>query len=383
MAYSARFSFFTFRSYRTFALICGVWAMAAFSSLSLSYAQEGGLDLPVIGPPSQTPLFDETSPLPPVEAPKEETSSQRDLGPDDFVVPDFLQEDQNFLGLGEDQGQFSLEKSQEELEESIRTRAFEAALQSLLPLRPEEIRTLLEKFDRTQESVELPAYPAPKPKMVVENISLDPGAQPAAIKLAFGHVSTVSILDMTGAPWPIDDISWAGDFEITETSTEEGSHILRISPGSQYASGNMSMRLLGLNTPVILSLETNRDLVHYRFDGVIPEFGPFAEAPLIQSGTSIQAGGQALSAVLQGVPPNGAQRLNVGGVDGRTSAYTIGTTTYIRTPLTLLSPSWSNSASSADGMRVYTVQNTPVLLLSDKGKMVRARLSEREDLFDE
>lgn len=322
--------------------------------------------------------------LPTIEATTNEAAQtrERDLAPDDFVIPDFLKGDQDFLGLGEGDN-FNLEKSKEELQEAARQKAFEAALQSLLPLRPEEIRTLLEKFDRTQESVELPVYPAPKPKMVVEHVSLDPGTEPVVVKMAFGHVTTLSLLDMTGAPWPIDDISWAGDFEITETSTEEGSHILRISPGSEYARGNMSMRLLNLKTPVILMMETNRDLVHYRFDAVIPEAGPFANAPLIQSNISTQSGSRALSDVLQGMPPPNAARLSISGTDGRTSAYIVGPTTYVRTPLTLLSPSWNNSVSSADGMKVYTVQNTPVLLLSDKGKMVRVRLSDREDIFDD
>lgn len=63
----------------------------------------------------------------------------RELGPDDFVVPDFL-DDQNVLGLG--QGA-NLERTRRELEEEARNRAFDAAIQSLLPLRPEEIRTLL------------------------------------------------------------------------------------------------------------------------------------------------------------------------------------------------------------------------------------------------
>jgi intracellular multiplication protein IcmK len=49
----------------------------------------------------------------------------------------------------------------------------------------------------------------------------------------------------------------------------------------------------------------------------------------------------------------------------------------------LMSPGWSGSVSSADGMRVYEISGAPVLLLSDKGRMVRARLSNREDILDE
>ncbi len=53
--------------------------------------------------------------------------------------------------------------SKNDARENVRSQAFDAALQGLLPLRPEEIRKLLERFDRTQESVELPVYPPPRP----------------------------------------------------------------------------------------------------------------------------------------------------------------------------------------------------------------------------
>lgn len=264
----------------------------------------------------------------------------------------------------------------------IRREAFDSALQSLLPLHPDEIRELLEHFDRTQESVEVPVYPMPKPEMTVQTLSLDPGTRPAVVKVAYGNVSTLNFLDSSGAPWPIEDISWAGNFEVVQSGTTTGTHILRITPQSDFAYGNMSVKLLTLKTPIILTLETSRDLVHYRFDAIVPDSGPMAEAPLIKSGLTLAAGSPELSSVLQGIAPSGSERLNVAGADSRTSAYRIGEETFVRTPLTLLSPSWSSSVASADGMRVYTIQNAPVLLLSDNGKMIRARLSPREDLGD-
>lgn len=285
---------------------------------------------------------------------------------------------------------FSFEQSPEESKEQARKEAFDAALQGLLPLQPDEIRALLERFDRTQESVETPVYPNPKPDVVVENISLDPGAKPAVVKMAFGHVTTVTFLDSTGAPWPVQDVSWAGNFEVMENSstaagdgTTSYTHMFRISPQSEYAYGNMSVTLVGLKTPVIITLETSREVVYYRFDAVIPDYGPMAEAPLISTGITTAAGSPELSSALEGVVPTGAKRLNVSGVDGRTTAFELGEVVYVRTPLTLLSPGWSSSVSSADGTRVYEINKAPVLLLSDRGRMVRAKLSDREDLLDE
>lgn len=265
------------------------------------------------------------------------------------------------------------QRSKEEIEAEIRDRSFTAAITGLLPLNAGEIRKLLRRYDETQQAVEIPLYPYPQPEVAVETVSLDPGVKPPVIKVGVGHVTTLNIMDATGEPWPIQDISWAGNFEVLQP--ESGGHVVRITPMSEFAYGNVSLRLLKLNTPVTFTLKTMRDAVQYRFDARIPEFGPNAAAPLIEGGISIVAGSPVLNSILDGVPPEGSEKLSVSGVDGRTTAYNYNDMTYVRTPLQLLSPGWSSSVSSADGMNVYTLANAPVLLLSDRGRVVRARLT--------
>lgn len=268
------------------------------------------------------------------------------------------------------------------LEEEIRSEAFDAAITGMFPLSPEQIQSLLKKYDSTQKIVNTPPYDAPKPEISVQNISLDPGIAPPVIRTAVGNVTTINVLDATGAPWPVQDVTWAGDFEIVEP--EEGGHIIRITPMAQFARGNIVVRLLTLKTPLTMTLETSREVVQYRIDARIPEYGPFANAPLMQGAKStLVAGSPDLTSLLDGVMPGGMQRLTVSGVDGRTTAYTMNGTTYLRTPLTLLSPAWQSSVSSADGMNVYALSNAPVLLLSDGGEFQRAVLKEKEGLLDE
>lgn len=281
---------------------------------------------------------------------------------------------------GDDPGGLSME-DQTALQEEIRQEAFDAATTGLFPLQPDHIRALLRQYDATERAAQSPPYDLPKPEVVVQTVSMDPGVAPPVIKTAVGHVTTVNILDMTGAPWPVQDITWAGDFEIVEP--EEGGHIIRITPMGKFTYGNMAVRLLTLKTPITFSLRVERDSVHYRVDARIPELGPFANAQLMEGTTQLAAGNSTLSTVLDGVPPSGALRLAVSGVDGRTTAYKVGATTYVRTPLTLLSPGWQSSVSSADGMNVYALEDTPVLLLSDQGNFLRAKLSEQKDLFDD
>ncbi len=324
---------------------------------------------------------DDAPALPASALPTNSGDQNGDLGPFGSVRPDpFGLDSAATSSVSESEPQAPESGTTQQRGNRIRQESFNAAITGLLPLQPDEIRELLRQFDKTQQAVELPVYPYPEPEIVVHTLSLDPGTKPPVIKVGVGHVTTLSILDVTGEPWPVQDLSFAGNFEVL--SPEVGGNVIRITGTSEFAYGNMSLRLVELNTPVTFTIRTARDSVHYRFDARIPEFGPQADTPLIEGGVSLVSGNTILSSILDGVPPQGAERLNVGGADGRTSAYAYQNMTYVRTPLTLLSPGWSSSVSSADGMNVYALENAPVLLLSDRGQLVRARLNEEGSSYE-
>ena len=270
-----------------------------------------------------------------------------------------------------------MKKKEAEEKRKFYEEAYGIAIDTMFPLKPEEIRRFMEIYDENRQAIDTIMYNSPKPEVGMKTLSLDPGHIPDTIDVAMGHVTTVSIVDVTGEPWPIKDLTWAGDFEIIRPG--QGENIFRITPTTHFARGNMSLRLVGLNTPVVISMNTRRDKVFYRLDLRIPEYGPEANAPLINSSLSISAGGAAgatLATILDGLPPESADRLVVTGTDARTKAYKVDGLTYVRTPLTLLSPGWNSSVKSGDGMNVYELNSAPILLLSDGGKMVRASLTE-------
>jgi intracellular multiplication protein IcmK len=253
--------------------------------------------------------------------------------------------------------------------------AYGIATDSMFPLKPEEIRRFMEMYDENRQAIDTIMYNAPTPEVGLKTLSLDPGHIPDVIDVAMGTVTTVSIVDVTGQPWPVKDMTWAGEFDIIKPG--QGENIFRITPTTHFAKGNMSIRLVGLKTPVVIGLNTRRDRVYYRLDLRIPEYGPEANAPLINSSLSIAAGGNAsLASILDGLPPESAERLVVTGADRRTKAYKVDGLVYVRTPLTLLSPGWNSSVKSGDGMNVYELNSAPILLLSDGGRMVRASLTE-------
>lgn len=268
-------------------------------------------------------------------------------------------------------GGLSLEEQQAETERMAREAAFEATLNGAFPLNPEEIREVLDIFRDVREARESRIGGAPEPEITLETIPLDPGSIPPIIQLSPNYVTTLNIVDVTGQPWPIQDMSWGGNFEILQP--EQGSNIVRISPMRAHEVGNLSVRLLDFQTPVIFSLRSDIESVDVRFDAQIPEYGPYAEMPIIETQQiTTTAGGEEIIRILDGTPPANSQKLDIDGVDGRTSVYDVGGQIYVRTPLTLLSPGWSSSVKSADGTTVYAIGQSPVLLLSDRGKMVRA-----------
>lgn len=275
--------------------------------------------------------------------------------------------------------QAMMDEEAEQQKKKMEDQTFDAALKALLPLKPEQIRKTLESFRVSREAAETPLT-EPEPRQEVVTASLDPSDAPVIIKMAPNIVTTVTILDATGAPWPIQDMSWAGPFTITPP--ESGGHIVRITPNSAHGTGNISIRLIDMITPVTMRLTTGLDWVHYRLDVRIPKSGPLAKTPLIEYGGIKTVAGQddQMLSILDGMPPDGVEKLKVDGTDGRTSAYSLSGHIYLRTPLTLLSPGWDSSVSSADGMSVYTFANAPVVLLSDQGRMVKAHIVSADEV---
>lgn len=267
-----------------------------------------------------------------------------------------------------------LEQRTQEIQTRARDMAYDQAKKSVLPMETYEIRDVLGRLKDTQEAIQTPARPAPKPGNVIETISTDPSATPKTIQLAAGNVTTLNIVDITGEPWPIVDLGFGGAFDVKPP--EAGGHVIRITPLKDFARGNLVVRLLKMTTPITFSLQSGGDSVNYRFDARIPDYGPNAKMPIIGGGISTVAGDKTTTAFLEGVPPKGSVKLAVEGMDGRTNAYKFGGALYLRTPLALISPAWQGSATSADGMNVYVLNDAPVLLLSDKGALVRARISD-------
>lgn len=254
--------------------------------------------------------------------------------------------------------------------EVIEGKAFKDMTHSLYPLSPEQI-VQLRQMQQTVEyaKASTPGTP-PKPTATSQFVNLSPGSTPPVIRLAQGFVSSLVFLDSTGAPWPISayDLGDPGAFNIQWDKT---SNTIMIQALKLYNYGNLAVRLRGLNTPVMLTLIPGQKAVDYRVDLRVQGYGPNAKNMPMEEGIPPSAS-ELLLHVLDGVPPPGSKRLAVSGGDAR--AWISNDRMYVRTNLTILSPGWLASMTSADGTHAYEMQKSPVLLVSWHGKVMQLKV---------
>lgn len=274
------------------------------------------------------------------------------------------------------QAQAEAEATQLKQEEDHNRKSFKKAEMGLLPMSSDQVRGFMHRLEDTQEAAQPPSTGQPHGKVRITTLSLDPGTDPPLVNLAAGYVTTINMLDASGEPWPILDVGVGGNFEVSPT--QAGSHVVRIMPLTRYGAGNLSVLLKDLPTPIIFRLSAATNNVDLRLDARIPKYGPNAKMPLVNR-PRLEAGDDVLMNILQNNPPAEAHRMKVSGIDARSSAWSVGDHVYVRTPLSLLSPSWNASVASADGTTVYDIGNAPVLLMSDNGAVVRAHLSQDSD----
>lgn len=261
----------------------------------------------------------------------------------------------------------SISQSDSEL---VDAKAFKNVTRTIYPLTPKQIGELKRMYHTNEYAQAATSGTPPKPTATSQFVNLSPGSTPPVIRLSQGFVSSLVFLDSTGAPWPIAayDLGDPASFNIQWDKT---SNTLMIQAIKLYNYGNLAVRLKGLNTPVMLTLIPGQKAVDYRVDLRVQGYGPNAKSMPMEEGIPPSAS-DILLHVLDGVPPSGSQRLVVNGGDAR--AWLANEKMYVRTNLTVLSPGWLASMTSADGTHAYEMQKSPVLLVSWHGKVMQLKV---------
>ena len=134
----------------------------------------------------------------------------------------------------------------------------------------------------------------------------------------------------------------------------------------RYEEGNLAVMLKNQNTPVMITLMPGQRAVDYRVDLRMPGLGPNAT---VSSIGLPQGADPLLMNFLDGVTPEGARPVTVDGAPAQAWVYQ--NRLFLRTRVTLLSPSWIESMNSPDGTHVYALTKTPILLASHRGQVVQ------------
>ncbi|MCL9683311.1 DotH/IcmK family type IV secretion protein [Legionella maioricensis] len=284
--------------------------------------------------------------------------------------PGPTQPTQNSNQANRGQGQGEEQVMTQDDVEVIDNKSFKDMTRNLYPLTPEQIVRLKQIYQTNEYAQASTAGTPPKPTATSQFVNLSPGSTPPVIRLSQGFVSSLVFLDSTGAPWPIAAYD-LGDPSAFNIQWDKTSNTLMIQAMKLYNYGNLAVRLRGLNTPVMLTLIPGQKAVDYRVDLRVQGFGPNAKSMPLEEGIPPSANDLLLH-VLDGVPPPGSSRLVVSGGDAR--AWLFGEKMYVRTNLTILSPGWLGSMTSADGTHAYEMQKSPVLLVSWHGKVMQLKV---------
>lgn len=282
-----------------------------------------------------------------------------------FWLPAIVSAAENSYGIQALSQSETQTKSSNVTDPNIGDEAFATTVRNMMPLTPEQIRTLRGLFDQSQRAAsEAPSVP-PKPTSASVIVNLSPGATPPVIRLSAGFITSLVFLDSTGAPWPIAAYD-LGDPNSFNIQWDKQGNTLLVQALRRYLSGNLAIMLKGLDTPVMLTLLPGQNAVDYRVDLRVPGLGPNAN-PTIDGLPATES--PELLNVLNGIPPEKSQSLHITG--GDCQGWLLNGHLFLRTRLTLLSPGWISTMSSADGTHAYELQVTPVILVSQRGKLIK------------
>lgn len=252
----------------------------------------------------------------------------------------------------------------------------------LTPEQLESVKATTAKA-RTTEPFHYPDKFIAKP--VVRSMYIEPDStqQPRMLRLFLGTIMSVVFADLNGNPWLISSVSVdCSQFDDGRTCRRDGTmqqqqqptNIMKLQPMKPYAYGSVVIELEGLTSPITFMLSTGQsDENDIRIEARVAGRNPNAKAqPIVLD--RMPEHDPMLGYFLDGVPPQGSQRLKVGG--GQAEAWLLNGAMYLRTRLSILSPAFKDHAGSADGTHVYKLHSVvPSILASASGKSMTLYIS--------
>lgn len=255
-----------------------------------------------------------------------------------------------------------------------RIEGFNESVKQVFPMTPKMIERYRDIYEEQQRAIL--ERPEPEAKNTTGLVSLEPGEPSPVIDVSPSVASVIGFYDASGAPWPINQFVVGDSNGFQTVRLGENSNNLTISPQKRIGYTNVVALLKDEDKPVTIRVRISETEVNHRHDIQVMKLGPFAEvnnAVVPSAKTVEEAGSSSLLAALSGVDiPSDATDVPVEGVDAR--GWLMSESLYLRSRHALLSPSWTESMSGPDGVRVYRISPASVALFSVDGTIVRAEL---------
>jgi intracellular multiplication protein IcmK len=249
------------------------------------------------------------------------------------------------------------------------------AIEQTAPLTREELLLLRKELaDRGRGMTEnVSGKPPPRPSSQVFQLDLSPTASvsPPVVRVTPGQGAVVSFLDATGAPWPVvlADNAAADAGVVVQTFTP---HQLSVFARNHTAMGNVLVALKGLPSAVAFTVLAGQDQTDYQVQLVVPRFKDGPPANVISSSSTPLLATSDLFDYLLRTPPQNARPLQVDAPVEAMAWQTGPTKMVVRTPAQLTQ---AIRHFSLDGMGIYEVALSPLVVATLNGKLVNLRVS--------
>ena len=250
--------------------------------------------------------------------------------------------------------------------------AYRSVSESYLGMTPDQIRDLRRMLDtRSKAASELPFKPKPVTGSVL--VSLSPGSTPPVIRPFINTTTSFIVLDSTGQAWPVENFNIGNKaaFEVNRLDLSNEGSTFTINALDMYAHTNLTLKLKGLPTPVVIDLIAGQKERDERVEVRVLSRGPNA---VLSSKSITPATDSVLLQVLDGVPPSNSKTLKVNG-DYYSRAWMVGNEMIVRTSLKIISPASKSFVSSSDGTTVYIFPQSTQLIGLDKNNIINLSIS--------
>lgn len=219
-----------------------------------------------------------------------------------------------------------------------------------------------------------------RPSGRIRRIAVDPGAgaEVPAVEVRRGFTTVLSWTDTTGSPWPIEEVLVDSQF-LPGGGNEDGGggHLVYVAPKRRFLSGNLVVKLRELAEPMVVLLQDSGGAESdFRVEMRLARPGPGVDAAALMRPASFHAGDEVLAALLSGVAPAGAVRVEIEGGEAGDRAWRQDGDLLLVTRHVVLSPGPWAAERGSGGRWAYRLPSAPQVWVSLDGR--ERRLSIRD-----